>query len=510
MLKAVLRLMPIPGLMLLSAGGLFGALPPAPQRRPRPAGLRPPVHLRDLVSRKHLIPRLERIIPRLMKEGDVPGLSIALVEGGEVFWHKGFGVKDADTKEPVSGGTVFEAASLSKPIFAYAALKLVDGGKLELDKPLAEYLPDAYLQNDARVSRITSRMVLSHTTGFQNEATAAKPLKIYFEPGEKFSYSGEGFLYLQKVVERVTGDPLDVFMKRTVLGPLGMGDSSFVWQDRYEAVKASGHKGSGAVGEKRRPAVARASSGLHTTAPDYARFVVAVINGSGLGKETAEQMLKAQVRLDEGCFSCVGRKPGPLSRTLSWGLGWGLERTEAAEAIWHWGDNNGEFHNFVMAFPKERAGIVILTNSGNGHSIIPEIVSQITGGAHPAFAWMGYEPYNSPARILFRDVLARGGAAISRYRESRGKRPGGVVLNEAQVNKLGYWLLGKKRVREAIEVFKMNAEDYPNSSNAYDSLGEAYMLSGDKESSVKNYKRSLELDPNNTNATEMIKRLQDK
>jgi tetratricopeptide (TPR) repeat protein len=226
-----------------------------------------------------------------------------------------------------------------------------------------------------------------------------------------------------------------------------------------------------------------------------------------LKRETAGQIWKAHVRLDEGCFSCIERSPGRLSQTLSWGLGWGLERTEAGDAIWHWGDNNSEFQSFVMAYPQERVGVVIFTNSGNGLSITPEIVSQILGDGHPAFAWMGYEPYNSPAKLLFRDILARGGAAVTQYRESRKSRGG--ALSEAQVNALGYWLLGKKKVGEAVEVFKMNVEDYPNSSNAYDSLGEAYMIKGDKEPAIRNYQRSLELNRGNTNAVEMLKRLRE-
>jgi tetratricopeptide (TPR) repeat protein len=253
--------------------------------------------------------------------------------------------------------------------------------------------------------------------------------------------------------------------------------------------------------------VARSYSGLHTTALDYAKFVIAVLNGTGLKKETSEQMLRTQVRLDESCFSCIERSSGPLSRTLSWGLGWGLERTDAGDAIWHWGDNNGEFQGFVMAYPKEKIGIVILTNSGNGLSITPEIVSRITGVSHPAFAWMGYEAYNSPAKLLFRDALARGGAAVSQYRESRKKRPGAGVLSEARVNDVGYWLLGKKRVEEAIAVFRMNVEDYPNSANAHDSLGEAYLINGDTGLSIKHYQRSLELNPDNTNAREMLRKL---
>ncbi|HJQ32159.1 MAG TPA: serine hydrolase [Pyrinomonadaceae bacterium] len=497
-----MRLTAFPASVLLFTGWLlFGGQSAAAQDE----SSRPPAPSREAVARKGLTSRLEETIPRLMKEGDVPGLSVALVRGGKISWHRGFGVRSAVSKEPVRDDTMFEAASLSKPVFAYAVLKLVDEGRLDLDRPLAAYLPEPYLQNDERVKLITARMVLDHTTGFQNEATPGKPLKIYFTPGEKFSYSGEGYLYLQRVVERVTGEPLDAFMRRTVFEPLGMTSSCYVCPGADDARQASGHDPSGAVATGRRPAAARAYSGLHTTALDYARFVVAVVNGAGLKKETAGQMLKEQVRLDESCFSCIERSPGRLSQTLSWGLGWALERTEAGEAVWHWGDNNREFQSFVIAYPREKFGVVILTNSGNGLSITPEIVSQIEGGSHPAFDWMGYERYNSPAKLLFRDILSRGDAAISDYRESRRKRPG--ALSEAQLNSLGYLLLGKKRMREAIEVFKMNVEEHPDSSNAYDSLGEAYMVNGDKELAVRNYQRSLALNRDNANAVEMLRRL---
>jgi tetratricopeptide (TPR) repeat protein len=220
------------------------------------------------------------------------------------------------------------------------------------------------------------------------------------------------------------------------------------------------------------------------------------------------QMVTPQVRVDETCSNCIERSFGRPSKALLWGLGWGLERTAAGDAIWHWGDNSSEFHNFVIAYPKQKTGVVILSNSGNGFSIIPELVSQITGHSHPAFAWMGYEAYNSPAKLLFKDILQRGITAITQYRALHNTRRKISVLNEAQVNGVGYWLLGKKRIEEAVEIFKMNVEDFPNSANAYDSLGEAYMTKGDKELSIKNYKRSLELNPNNANAVENLRRLQ--
>ncbi len=143
-----------------------------------------------------LAANLEKIVPRLMRDGDVSGLSVALIKNGEIVWHRGFGVKNAETKEPVGDDTVFEAASLSKTVFAYAVLKMVEDGKLDLDAALSEYLPAPYIENDARLNLITARRVLSHTTGFPNWRASGKPLQIYFTPGERFSYSGEGFIYL--------------------------------------------------------------------------------------------------------------------------------------------------------------------------------------------------------------------------------------------------------------------------------------------------------------------------
>ena len=312
-------------------------------------------------------------------------------------------------------------------------------------------------------------------------------------------------------MERVTGERFDVFMKKTVFDPLGMKSASYVWRDDYESLMANGHNAAGVVAERSKPTEVKAPW-LHMTPLDYSKFVIAIMNGVGLKKTTATLMLTPQAHINEGCIFCLSPGAGRVSSSLSWGLGWGLERTGAGDAFWHWGENRGEFQTFAMAYPKEKIGIVVFTNSGNGFSILPELVSEAIGGGHPAFAWMGYELYTSPSptKLLFKDILSRGEAAISQYRQSRENMSGAGVLNEDQVNSLGYWLLGRRRVKEAIEVFKINVEDFPNSSNAYDSLGEAYMVHDDKQLAIKYYQKSLELNPNNTNAVEAIKKLQNK
>jgi CubicO group peptidase (beta-lactamase class C family) len=152
--------------------------------------------------------KLTGSIPDLMNRATVPGLSIALIEEDKVAWLGSFGARNAKTGEKVDERTVFQAASLSKAVFAYAVMKLADQGKLDLETPLSQYLP-GYLENDDRINRITARHVLTHRTGFPNWRSGGKPLTIQFTPGERFSYSGEGFVYLQRVVEKITGQPLD-------------------------------------------------------------------------------------------------------------------------------------------------------------------------------------------------------------------------------------------------------------------------------------------------------------
>ncbi len=187
---------------------------------------------------KASIQRLEKDIPKLMKEADLPGFSIALIRDGKLVWTKDFGLRNAETQEPITEKTIFEAASLSKPVFAYAVLKLADEGKIDLDVPLNKYLGNNYeVGADERLNKITARRVLSHTTGFPNWRNRdATTLPILFTPGERFSYSGEGFEYLRKVIEHIAKKPLEDFMKKMVFLPLKMNSSTYVWNARSKEV----------------------------------------------------------------------------------------------------------------------------------------------------------------------------------------------------------------------------------------------------------------------------------
>ena len=208
-------------------------------------------------------------LEQLLRDGRVPGLSLAVIRAGKIVETKALGVRDISTGAPVDENTIFEAASLSKPVFAYAVLQLVDDGMLSLDTPLSTYVPD-FVKDDPRAASITVRNVLRQSSGLPNWRSSSTPLKTYFPPGERFSYSGEGFVWLQRVVEKITSQPLNDVVTRLVFDPLDMKRSSYVWRADFEADYAAPHDFQPAPGNKRRPSKAGSAATLQTTAADYA------------------------------------------------------------------------------------------------------------------------------------------------------------------------------------------------------------------------------------------------
>jgi CubicO group peptidase (beta-lactamase class C family) len=307
--------------------------------------------------------RLDDLVPPLLAEYHVPGAAVAVIENGKLSFVRGYGALRTGGETKVGERTVFQAASLSKPVFAYGVLLLVREGRLDLDRSLSDYLGERYVE-DPRVDRITARLVLSHSTGFPNWRPRRwtddpGPLEIEFDPGARFQYSGEGYVYLQLVVEKLTGEPIDVYLRRAVLDPLGMSDSTYVWEERLETVHATPHDGEGAPQRKWRPREPLASGTLHTTARDYARFLEAMLAES----ELVDGVLEPHTRIDD---------------VLSWSLGWGIEKGEGGTFFWQWGDDD-TFKALAAGSRESGLGVVVFTNGRWGLDVARQAVEIVLG-----------------------------------------------------------------------------------------------------------------------------------
>ena len=322
-----------------------------------------------------LISLLEQRIPGIMTRNAVPGLSAALFHDAALIWSRGFGVRNTVTQQPVTPQTIFEAASLSKPVVAYAALHLVSRGGLLLDRPLATYLPQAQRDSEPDLAQITLRHVLCHSTGLPNWRPRGQPLRRQFEPGERFSYSGEGFVYLQRVIEHVTGQSLSDFMQTQILAPLSMQSSSFIWQPEYADNAADGHESDGSPVEKDQPQLANAAYTLHTTAEDFARFILAVLH-------PPEAAFITDIFRKAMLISNI-----VVANPITWGLGWGLYEDANEASFWHWGDNTW-FTCFAVGWPEQQRGVVLMTNSVLGLQACRDILAAAFGEDYPAFPWL--------------------------------------------------------------------------------------------------------------------------
>jgi len=447
-------------------------------------------------SDKNIGAKLEAAIPTLMKEANIPGLAIALIRDNKIVWTHYFGYINSKDQTPVTENTIFEAASLTKVVTTYAILKLVDNGKLSLDVPLTYYIGNNYeVGDDPRIQKITARMVLSHTSGFPNWRGDSKLLPINFTPGEKFNYSGEGFVYLSRVAEKLTGQKFEEYVKQTVFQPLGMNSSSFIWIDAYEKNAAYRHDVFGIPTFRNQNNESNAAASMRTTAEDYAKFITALMDGKGLRKKTLKEMLSPQVNVDT------------KAPEVFWGLGIGLEVRKDGRSFWHWGDQGATKAWFIGNMDDKNA-VIYFANSSNGLSIVQEIVDEAIGGSHPSIDWNGYDQYNSSPKLFLKSVAAYGAVeALKIYHENLQTNKV-ARITEDQFNNIGYQLISAKHPDDALTVFTQNTIDYPESSNTWDSLAECYLNKGDKEMAIRYYEKAFQLNPND-DIKEKLKKLKE-
>lgn len=457
---------------------------------------------------------IHQLIESFIDAYRIPGLAIAVVKDNQMELAEAFGVKNLDTKELLTPNSIFHMASVSKPFSATAIMQLVEKGKMELDDPLIKYLP-YFKMDDPRYKDITIRQMLMHTSGIpdvldyewnkpQYDDGAAERYvrslvneKLIAAPGEKWQYSNMAFDILADVIAKVSGKSFEDYIKENILDPLDMYESDFLRERINPELRTSAHVFdlepvvSEVYPYNRRHAP---SSCLNSNVVEMCNWAIANMN---------KGVYKGKRILQESSYKLLFTVQKEISENRAIGLSWFISRYRDVNLISHSGGDLGFRSNFVM-IPEKSIALVIASN----YDATP--VTEITLGVLDIL--LGYDPpeVKPPLLITLSKIILEDGVqkSIEKYRELKSMQPDKYNFSEEQLNILGYQLLQSERLNDAIEIFRLNVEMFAESSNPYDSLGEAYMIKGNTELAIKNYKKSVELNPDNTNGIRMLERLQ--
>ncbi len=354
-------------------------------------------------------------LPHLMELAQLPGLGIGVVEGGETTWQHYAGVANLTAKTTITAESLFPAASMGKEVFVYGVLVLAQQGKIDLDKPLKEYLSDG-APTGKWSEKITARHVLSHSSGLLNwRWEKDQELTPAFEPGTKFRYSGEGFYFLQRCLEHITGVGATAWTEEQVLKPLGMKSSTYLWRPDAGTRIVTGHRGDQPMDntEFSRKLFAMMEAGgkplsawrheeitaamvkdkppgtvllpndispnvafsLLTTVADYSAFLAQVVSPRNQA-------------LSPALWAAIRTPVSRINSALGWGLGFGIEQEgRQPRYLWQWGDNGG-WKNFFLAHPESESAIVVFSNGDKGMHIVERVVKSASSAEQVAFLWL--------------------------------------------------------------------------------------------------------------------------
>lgn len=356
---------------------------------------------------------LDRKINQLITDAKVAGISVAIFDKNKTVYQNTSGFKNYKDQTILTDTTNFYGASLSKAVFSVLVLKLVEEKIIDLDTPLESYLPkkiyeyepktrwhDNYndLKHDSLYHKITARMCLAHTSGFNNWRFFEKDrkLRVNFEPGTKYFYSGEGLVYLQVILEKITGKSLEELAQKYVFEPLKMENSSYEWKKNFEKDYASGHNSDRRVYPKDMDNEPRSASTLETTAKDYTTFLTAVLSQKIINENSYKEMFSSQIRI----ISLAHFGPNSKKITdkydainLSSGLAWLNFKTPYGKAATKGGHGDG-FQHYSILFPETGKGMLIMTNSDNGESIYKELLEVAISDTFSPMEWHNFFSYN--------------------------------------------------------------------------------------------------------------------
>lgn len=476
---------------------------------------------KDSKEIEQFVTELDQKIPQLLTDFIVPGTAIAIIENGEVILQKSYGLSNVATGTKVTPTTGFNIGSISKTFTAWGVMKLVQEGKLDLDAPAEKYLTRWHLpESEFDVDKVTIRRLLSHTAGLSlhgypgwsskeelptleaslnGKNNGPGRVEIFMEPGTKWKYSGGGYSILQLIIEEVTQQKFEDYMQTEILNPLGMTHSSYTIDEKI--MKASSLEYD-SFGE---PIpfelfTAQAAAGLHTTLEDFTKFALATLYNHK--KNTKHQQILSAANLQQMM------EPAPASNGI-YGLGYQIELIEGTSMplVGHGGANSG-WHAFFQVNPATNDGFIMVTNGGAGHNIYRQVFCD----------WMHWKTgismgnrcniVPSIANKLKQIADEEGvGEIESKYLALKKNETNNYNFSEDQLNQLGYHYLNNGKTDYAIAIFKVNVDAFPNSSNVYDSYGEALFKNSEKEKAIENYMKSVTINPANEGGIEMLKEL---
>jgi CubicO group peptidase (beta-lactamase class C family) len=435
--------------------------------------------------------------------------SALVAENGKVVYKGAYGLANMEWDIPNTPDTKFRLGSITKQFTATVIMQLVEQGKIKLDAKLSDYLPD-YRKDTG--SKVTIHHLLTHTSGIPSytnqpgffENVSRNPYKVdefvkkyasgdlEFEPGSKYTYNNSGYFLLGAIIERVTGKPYEQVLKENIFDPLGMKNTGYDHHNTILSKRASGYSttpGSYANAAYLDMSIPYAAGSLYSTVEDLYLWDQALYTDKVLSAQSKALMYKPF--LDDYAYGWVVTNASFK------------QNDQPVQMITHDGGING-FTTTIVRFPKEKNLIVMLDNTGSGY------LNKLSDSIAKIVYNQPYEPPKISVVPVIEKTIAEKGieAGIAQYRDLKAKQSATYDFAEPELNRLGYQLLRSGKPKEAIEIFKLNVEAYPKASNTYDSLAEAYMTINERELSLQNYKKSLELNPNNKNAADIIKRLE--
>lgn len=453
------------------------------------------------------VQKIDEFVNKYNELGQFNG-AVLVAENGNIIYSKGVGYANMENKIPNKSDTKFRLASVTKQFTATLIMQLVEKEKIRLEGKLSDYLP--YYRKDIG-DKITIHQILSHTSGLANYTDNTQFMlnevnnkvtpkefvlkycseELVFEPGTNWAYSNSGYFILGAVIEEVTGKTYEAVLQENILTPLGMTNSGYEHSDlKYENI-ASGYTDN--FGEYK-PArflemsIPYSAGSMYSTVEDMYKWDRALYTEKILTKASLEKMFTPVLN--------------------NYGYGWQIIEAPMGDVkkkvITHNGGIFG-FSSLETRLVEDNNFIMVLNNSENGSlNQLTNGIAQILYGIEPP------KPRKSLAMELSKLIKENGiDKAITEAKVLKGNKDE-YRASEREINLLGYNLMQGGKVKESIEVFRLNVELYPESSNVYDSLGEAYAEAGDKEKAIINYKKSIELNPNNENGKQMLKKLEGK